>query len=77
MIINYARETLDRLRSKEKYFALIAPSNFPDSFIPTGEDFEVKHGGTRSYTVELGPNDYATSSGERYKIIEVTADWTE
>ncbi|OQX53862.1 MAG: hypothetical protein B5M48_02270 [Candidatus Omnitrophica bacterium 4484_213] len=77
MAINYARETLDRLRSigrkahHEPAVFNISPPVHPD-FLPPGD-----RGWRRTYTVEWGPNDYAASSGERYKIIKVEVEWVE
>jgi len=72
MAINYARETLDRLRSMGDYSTLTSSI---DS-LPSG-DLKDNYSGTREYTVELGPDDYAASSGERYKIIKVKVEWAE
>ncbi|RKY39458.1 MAG: hypothetical protein DRP75_02035 [Candidatus Omnitrophota bacterium] len=75
--IYYARETIDRLRSNVEYSnsTVLSVGEHPDP-LPSG-DLRDNCNGTRTYNVTLGPDDYSTGSGERYKIIKVKVQWKE
>ncbi|MFH0839040.1 MAG: hypothetical protein V1893_02520 [Candidatus Omnitrophota bacterium] len=76
MALNYAQEKIEELVSLSFDDASLAVDDYNTNTLPNSE-LKDGFGGTRTYAVAWGPDDYSTGSGERYKIITVTITWTE